>query len=455
MRIALLSAEYWPTPGGVGDYTQRLGAALALRGEQVAVWTLREQRLVALDPNDGRNPIAAFGSADWRWNCWPAITNAVQRIQPDVLHIQYQTGAYGMHPAINLLPWRIGRMPQPPRVVVTAHDLLLPYLFPKAGFVRNWVTRRLFEDSAATIVTNPDDLACLAGSQSMPSPTNVTRFTGHVKTTPQLIPIGSNIAVDPPAGYDRNAWRAHLGIMPEETLVAFFGLISPTKGLDVLLDALQRLPERFRLLIVGGEAPAALDRGYAAALRVRIAEPAWRGRVIITGQCPEQEVSAHLLAADLAALPFGDGASFRRGSLLAALAHGLPVVTTEPQNQEPRTKNQEPRTTEPQNCGTAEPRIAIRADRTENREPRTIAQTRTITQPNATPALPALVDLQNVALVPIGDAQQLAARIQQLADDPALRARLGAAGRVVAGAFTWEAIAASHHDLYADLLRRA
>jgi glycosyltransferase involved in cell wall biosynthesis len=435
MRIVLLSAEYWPTPGGVGDYTQRLGAALALRGEQVAIWTLREQRLVALDPSDGRNPIAVFGPADWRWNCWPAIANAVRRIQPDLLHIQYQTGAYGMHPAINLLPWRIGRMPQRPRVVVTAHDLLLPYLFPKAGFVRNWVTRRLFEDSAATIVTNSDDLTCLAGSQPLPSPTNPARFTGHLKTAPQLIPIGSNIAVDPPAGYDRSEWRAHLGITPAETLVAFFGLISPTKGLDVLLDALQRLPEQFRLLIVGGEAPAAQDRAYAAALRARIAAPAWRGRVIITGQCPEQEVSGHLLAADLAALPFGDGASFRRGSLLAALAHGLAVVTTAPQNPYAR--------------------IAIRADRTENREPRTIAQTRTITQPNSAPALPDLVDLQNVALVPIGDAQQLAARLQQLADDPALRARLGAAGRVVAGAFTWEAIAARHHDLYTDLLHRS
>jgi glycosyltransferase involved in cell wall biosynthesis len=49
----------------------------------------------------------------------------------------------------------------------------------------------------------------------------------------------------------------------------------------------------------------------------------------------------------------------------------------------------------------------------------------------------------------------LAARIQQLADDPALRARLGAAGRGLANAFTWEAIAARHHDLYTDLLHRS
>ncbi|MDZ4719259.1 MAG: glycosyltransferase family 4 protein [Roseiflexaceae bacterium] len=423
MRIVLLSAEYWPIPGGVGDYTQRLGAALAHRGHAVNVWTLREQRLVALDPTDPHNQItASFGRTNWGWGCWQAIADAVQQAQPDVLHIQYQTGAYAMHPAINLLPWRLSRSPRQPTLVITAHDLLLPYLFPKAGPLRNWVTRHLFEDSDATIVTNPDDLAQLVDGQEMPatrrtSAANIPRFTGRLRITPQLIPIGSNITVHPPTNYDRAAWRARLGIAPDETLVAYFGLISATKGLDVLLDAFERLPERFRLLIIGGEAPAAQDRAYAASLRARIAGPQWHGRVIITGQCPEQEVSAHLLAADMAALPFGDGASFRRGSLLAALAHGLAVVTTTIETPDQA----------PQNHRATEPRIPSLL-------------------------LPTLIDQQNVALVPIGDPNALAARIQQLDADPALRERLGNAGRTLVGAFSWEAIATRHLDLYHDLL---
>ncbi len=39
-------------------------------------------------------------------------------------------------------------------------------------------------------------------------------------------------------------------------------------------------------------------------------------------------MTANLLAADCAALPYREGASLRHGSLMAALAHGLPIVST-------------------------------------------------------------------------------------------------------------------------------
>jgi glycosyltransferase involved in cell wall biosynthesis len=45
-------------------------------------------------------------------------------------------------------------------------------------------------------------------------------------------------------------------------------------------------------------------------------------------------LSAYLLAADVALLPYVDGASPRRGSLLACAEHGLPIVSTEPVSPE-------------------------------------------------------------------------------------------------------------------------
>lgn len=386
MHIALLSAEYPPQPGGVGDYTARLGEALARRGHTIS--TITSAANVR-----GSGALHPIGS--WGWRSWREVAGALERIRPDVLHIQYQTGAYGMHPAINLLPRRLrGRRARPP-IVVTAHDLLVPYLFPKAGPLRSWVTRRLIRDADAVVATNAADLAQIAR----------WRAAGDPAAAPQIIPIGSNIAVAPPPGYDRAAWRARLGVAPGQTLTTYFGLASRSKGLDTLLDALARLPARFRLIVVGGAAPADADRAYAERQRRRIEAPDLRDRVVVTGHCAADEVSAHLLAADLGALPFADGASPRRGSLIALLAHGVPTVTT--RAPQPLGERGGPRAPE---------------------------------------------DGDAALLTPPGEPAALAEALLRLEGDAALRERLAAGGRAWAAQFAWETIAARHEKLYRNLV---
>jgi glycosyltransferase involved in cell wall biosynthesis len=380
MNIVLLSAEYPPIPGGVGDYTRLLGMALLRRGHKVVALTG-----MASGAED-RQPlrVVRLPLRHWNWQCWRPVQQALRDLKPDVLHIQYQTGAYGMHPAINLLPWRLRAWANRPRIVVTAHDLLPPYLFPKAGLIRDWVTRKLLLDADAAVATNDADEALLrrwgAGR-------------GHHRLT--VIPIGANIAVAPPPAWDRQEWRARLGIAPEMTLIAHFGLISRSKGVDTLIQALARLPQTFRLIVIGGAATAQQDRVYADEVRQRIIASRLDERVMITGHCDEATVSAHLLAADLAALPFTDGASFRRGSLLATLAHGVPTITT--------------------------------------------------------PGSAALVDCIHVVLTPPGDPEALARAITRLAHDPALRERLSASGKTLAAQFSWEEIASRHEELYRRL----
>jgi polysaccharide biosynthesis protein PslF len=427
MVVTMISAEYPPQPGGIGDYTRRLGQTLVERGHHVSVLTIFDCRLTIYDlQNKERNhvPKIVDRSANWGWRIWREIRLALAHSQPDILHIQYQTGAYAMHPAINFLPWRLRLAARRPAVVVTAHDLLPPYLFPKAGPLRQWVTRRLLADADAAVVTNEEDFARVAGDWGLGSGKREAESGSQSRIPnrqpPLLIPIGSNIVVAPADGYDRAAWRARLAIGADQTLLVYFGLISRSKGLDTLLDALARLPAHYRLLIVGGPASAPEDRAYADAIGRQIGQLGLAQRVTLAGHCAEAEVSAHLLAADMAALPFADGASFRRGSLLAALAHGTPVVTTKP--REPRTKNRES-ANDPAALGS---RFSV----------------------------PALVDGENVLLVPPGDSPALADAIERLAQDPRLRERLAAGGRELAAQLSWDSIAAQHEQLYARLLRR-
>jgi glycosyltransferase involved in cell wall biosynthesis len=269
--------------------------------------------------------------------------------------------------------------------VVTFHDLLEPYLFPKAGPARRWITQRLARDADAVVVTNAADAATL-------------RARG---LDPITIPIGSNIPVAPPGGYERAAWRSALGVAPHEVLVAYFGLLSPAKGVDLLLAALGPLADQIplRLLLIGGSASAPQDRAYAAALQARLRQPPLSERIIQTGHVDEATVSAHLLASDIVALPFRGGASFRSGSLLAALSHGAATLTTTPA------------------APTEEPR---------------------------------LIHEQHALLAP-AEPPALAAALRRLAADADLRARLGSGARALAAQFGWEAIAQRHEHVYRTL----
>lgn len=411
MRIALLTAEYPPQPGGVGDYTRCLARALTGGGHDL--WVVTGDAGQGQQPAPGRSQP---GSQEpgvqvlrqvraWDWRCWDDTIAALDQVRPDVVHIQYQTGAYGMHPAINLLPWRLRGLPQRPRVVVTLHDLLEPYLFPKAGWVRRWVTLRLAQDVDRVIVTNAEDAAALRRASR--------RALMRCVLVPQVIPIGTNIPVAPPAGYERAAWRAALGIRPDTWLVAYFGLLAWSKGVDVLLDALALLVEQgsasapVRLLLIGGAATTPQDRAYADEFFARLERSGLQPHVICTGHVDAAVVSAHLLASDVVALPFRQGASFRSGSLIAALTHGAAVVTT--------------------TTGRA-------------------AET-----PGAPDATPRLVDGEQGLLVPAGDSQALARALQQVRENATLRTRLRQGGQAVGQHFSWARIVQQHDQVYRQL----
>lgn len=373
----MVTGEYPPLPGGVGDYTRQLSLALQQQGLELLVLTRQAGELRCLRVTaDGDQLLPEFTQrGDWRLRSLPALRALVRRIAPQWLHVQYQTGAFDLQVGVNLLP-RLLRS-SGIATAITYHDLLPPYLFPKAGALRDRVTYEPARQVQLVISTNPADQQQLA----------------QVGVTSRLIPIGSNIAVQPPADYERAAWRAQLGVPVEMPLIATFGLLSYSKGTDLLLELIAEQPQR-RLLLIGGAATSPADRRFAEEWQQQIAARGLRDRVIMTGHVAEDQVSAHLLAADVLVLPFRDGASFRRGSLLAALAHGCAVVTTQPQD-----------------AATA-------------------------------------FELRDAALLCQPDSGDLQAAVTLLLADDGLRAALAQAGRALAARRSWPAIAAQHVAAY-------
>ncbi len=399
MRILFITGEYPAMQGGVGDYTRRLGQALGQLGADVHVLTHADaggDHLRA--PSAAYEPTVHALMTSTGWALWGYTLQAIRELEPDIVHIQYQSAAYGLRAAVNLLPWRLHRMRRRPCVLTTFHDLRFPYLFPKAGPLRHQAVLALARQSDASVVTNPADWVRLQAA-------GLTR-----KLHP--IPIGSNIQCEPPPGYERDRQRARWGADPGAWLLGYFGFLNAGKGGETLIRCLAELVRAgrpARLLMVGGKVGASdpTNLAYLAKVEALIAELGLAERVQWTGFTDPPEVSANLLAADCAVLPYREGASLRHGSLMAALAHGLPIVSTEVP-------------------------AAVRAE----------------------PGLfPLPVNGESALLLPPDDPAGMAAAVTRVMTEDGLAARLGAASATLARAFAWDVIARRHLDLYGQLGR--
>lgn len=315
LRILFVSGEYPPMQGGVADYTRALSRALVGLGHEVGVLASVGASQAPDEPSITVFPLIA----QWEWRLWASLDRLIERWQADVVHIQYQTAAFGMHPAINLWPKWTNQTKA--LTVVTFHDLLVPYLFPKAHWLglRQGMNHILARGVDLAITTNPEDSANLRG-----------RRPGLAE-----IPIGSNIPCAPPPDFDRPGWRARLGLPPRAAALCYFGFLNASKGGEMLIDVLAGLAGRgidAHLLMIGGRVGASdpTNAAYLQQVEARIAAAGLAGRVHWTGHVSAAEVSAAFLASDLCLLPYQDGVSYRRGSFMAALAHGLPILTTPP-----------------------------------------------------------------------------------------------------------------------------
>lgn len=117
---------------------------------------------------------------------------------------------------------------------------------------------------------------------------------------------------EPPA-LSRSDARARLELDPEAPLVLLPGLLRPYKGVDVALDAFERvvsqLPEA-RLAVVG----LPVDLAGATLGRLRAAERAGGVRTVLR-YVDDAELERWIVAADVVVLPYREGAQSGVGSL--------------------------------------------------------------------------------------------------------------------------------------------
>jgi len=266
MKVVLVTGSYPPDICGVADYTARLEESLRRRGVEVTVYSGKR-----------------WGIRDASW-----IAKELRTLRADVLHIEYPATGYGWSLGPQLLSLLLP-------LVVTVHEcsqghwLRQVSLYPFSLRGPRIIFTNVFERRYAN------------------------KFAPWISSRSCVIPIGSNVEVVPHS----------VGRNPN--IVTYFGLIRPKKGLEQVLELARCLKGQgggLRVRVVGTVMPGCEDYHLSLRQEANSLDMDW-----VLGLDGE-ELSRALATTDVAYLPFPDGASERRGTLMAMLANRAAVIST-------------------------------------------------------------------------------------------------------------------------------
>ena len=266
MRVAMITP--WKVRCGIATYSANLAKALAEKG--VDVYIVRLPRFGMLTST--------------------LLQNLVDKIpsDADLIHVQHEYGRYqGLEGGFYAALKRLGKP-----LVTTMH----------ATGVMPDVDRVVVGASDATIVHNQYCLERLA-------------FKGRV----HVIPHGCQPASCPPKDY----CRRELGIPEEAPIVGYLGFISPVKGLETLIQAVERVQEA--ALVVGGGWFVEHETTYIAQLK-QWSLGSLKGRCMWLGYVPDDRLAVAYGAMDVVAYP--SRAMSESGALLTAISHGKAVLAS-------------------------------------------------------------------------------------------------------------------------------
>lgn len=277
MKVVLISGSLPPDFCGIGDYTARLATALRDEGAEAFTVSLR-------------------GNADYQARSLARFGDWLRELHPDILHLQYPGAAFRK----SLFPLALAS--RFPNLILTLHEYGLSHP------LRKGVSRFLVRHARAVIVPSPEIEHALPPGLLGNKPTATIPIgpTFEPRSVPDLIPL------------------ARIPLL-------HFGFINRSRSFEdwgVLLSLLEKQNPATDVIFITGTPERAME---VFVIRERLKERAPSIRVQWLHQTRAEAISEFLTHHPaIAYLPFVDGLSERRTSLITLLAHGVPCLVTSP-----------------------------------------------------------------------------------------------------------------------------
>ena len=343
MKVLIISAAFPPMRAGESEHALHLCTHLASRGADVHLLTTQGQ--------NAPGPVS-FHICDamktWSWSDAPTLITMLRKIQPDLVLLIYTAWIY-QSPMITFAPTIVKRVmgkayfitqletikeePPPQTLATRAIRNVVKYAVGRTGV--DYVMGTLYRDSDRLIVLSERHLTQLCAL--MPDVVSKT----EVIPPPPLIPMCADVQTA------RDQGRARLALEQDHFLLAYFGYVETSKGVETLLQAVQLVTKQagnVRLVMIGGGRGTAEVVGEREELVARYVREmqSLSERLGIADKVTwlpgyssgSQEGSMYLYAADACVLPFDQGVILSRSSLAAAASHRLPIITTQGEHLE-------------------------------------------------------------------------------------------------------------------------
>lgn len=312
----MVSTEYPPMKGGVAHYSQKLVGSLRNEGLEVSV--------VCNEHGNGD----FTGISPYNRHNSDLLIKAVKEFKPDVVHVQYEQGLYGLHlDPIN--PKRTGTT-----IESFYHDCKLPIVttFHSAYSFTQWM--RLIVPSSGrfgrmgtflratydywTHLLNYSSFNSLNTGKIGPDRAGIvfSKYLQNLIPGSYLIYHGSEPSVPPPT--DKNEVRKKF-LLPEDANIALaVGFMTATKGWDMIKK--MSVPNDWKIVIntsknhysKEGEVKKKFENDGVIDLN--------------RGFLDDRELSLLLYSVDALILPYK--VSSGSGVMYDGLAHGLPFISS-------------------------------------------------------------------------------------------------------------------------------
>ena len=307
MKIIIISPAFPPDRDGVGDYTSVLADGLAEKNEVIIVTS----KLKGVK-SESKNKFHVIREID-KWGGLDLfhILSICKNFSPELVIIQYVSFMYGRG-GINLaFPLLSVLLRIRYSVFTMLHELFTPFGFSIKTFLMSLIQRLML----FFLIIGSDRI----GVSIKVWERMLKRFFFWRRSNFKWIPVSSNIKI---VSKD-STFKIPVGF-ENRLILTFFGSFHYAKMVDYVIASLEFLIKKgynAGLIVIGQDETT-------ISAHIKELPDYLRERIFCTGYCSSEDVSRYLSITDIFLLPLIDGISSRRTTLMTALKHGVPVVST-------------------------------------------------------------------------------------------------------------------------------